>query len=247
MLHWIRRVFVVFCSSFLQRKMQLKFKDRTAAGNLLAQILQDKIRRLNRHKQDPAELLVLGIPRGGAIIAYEVAKILSAAMDLVVTRRLPAPHSEELGIGAIMEDGTSYINHQLVSLLSISRRYIDAEKTSAINEIRRKNALYQKRNVQLKPNIKDKMIILVDDGAASGATIFVALKWIRKYKPRFIIVGLPIGPRETVDLLRKEADMVECILVPENNKFRSVEQFYSEFKQVPDTIVSDIMRKSGHL
>jgi predicted phosphoribosyltransferase len=212
----------------------MKFRDRVDAGNLLAE-------RLAKHGYAPAT--VLGIPRGGVILADIVAKKLAADFDIVIPRKLGAPENEELAIGAVMEDGTSYINRYIVSALRIPQHYIESERVRQAAEIRRRSAAYRKPD--LSYNIADKNVIIVDDGIATGATVIASARWARKQRPLSLTIAVPVAPSQSVEILEQEYDSVIVLHMPHD--FGSVGQFYEEFGPVSDDQVTQIMRSRGLL
>jgi predicted phosphoribosyltransferase len=211
----------------------VKFRDRADAGNQLAE-------RLEKAGYNPA--IVLGIPRGGVILADIVAKRLAADFDIVIPRKLGAPENEELAIGAVMEDGTSYINRYLVNALRISNDYIENEKAHQAAEIKRRAAIYRK---PVGYDIAGKNAILVDDGIATGATVIASARWARKHRPSRLIVAVPVAPPQSVEVLEQEADFVMVLHTPRD--FASVGQFYEEFAPVSDDQVMQVMRSRGLL
>mgnify|MGYP003288435387 CR=1 FL=1 len=212
----------------------MKFRDRIDAGNLLAV-------RLAEHGYTPA--IVLGIPRGGVILADIVAKKLAANFDIVIPRKLGAPENEELAIGAVMEDGTSYINRYIVNALRIPQNYIESERVRQAAEIRRRAAAYRKPG--LSYNIAGKNVIIVDDGIATGATVIASAKWARKQHPLTLTIAVPVAPSQSVEVLEQESDSVIVLHMPYD--FGSVGQFYEEFGPVSDDQVTQIMRSRGLL
>ncbi len=233
----------------ISNKFQLKLKDRAAAANILAEALKDII----KEEQERKDSIVLGIPRGGVIVGDIIARKLSCEFDIIIPRKLRAPHSEELAIGAIMEDGTTYLNDTLVKELEIPQEYIEKEKAYQIQEIKRRSSLYR-RNAEEKEKYKlrnnnNKYVILADDGAATGATIIAAARWIRTNNPTsdMIIVAIPVAPRQTKALLKKEADHVEVITAPSTSNFKSVGQYYQSFEPVTDEQVINIMKRNRNL
>lgn len=206
----------------------MKFRDRADAGNLLAE-------RLAKTAYDPA--IVLGVPRGGIILADIVASKLGADFDIVIPRKLGAPENEELAIGAVMEDGTSYINRYIVNALRISQDYIENEKARQEAEIKRRSAAYRKPGGY---RIAGKNAILVDDGIATGATVIASARWARKQKPSSLTVAVPVAPPQSVEILEQEADSVIVLHTPRD--FSSVGQFYEEFGPVSDDRVMEVMR-----
>jgi predicted phosphoribosyltransferase len=187
---------------------------------------------------------VLGIPRGGVITADIVAKKLSTNnFDIVIPRKLTDMDNKEQAIGAIMEDGTTYLDKELVEELSIPADYIEKEKAYQIEEIRRRSSLYRREGLDYnKIKLNGKTIILVDDGAATGATIIAAARWVKTTQnPRRLIIALPVAPKDTLQLLKGECDAVEVVTSP-SSMFRSVSQYYQSFEPVPDDKVTEIMK-----
>jgi putative phosphoribosyl transferase len=212
----------------------MKFRNRIDAGNLLAE-------RLTEKGYTPA--IILGIPRGGVILADIVAKKLTADFDIVIPRKLGAPENEELAIGAVMEDGTCYINNYIVNALRIPQNYIEIESVRQASEIRRRSAAY--RNPGLKYNIAGKNVILVDDGIATGATVIASARWARKHRPTTLTIAVPVAPAQSVEVLEQDSDSVIVLHMPHD--FGSVGQFYEEFGPVSDEQVTQIMRSRGLL
>jgi Predicted phosphoribosyltransferases len=229
----------------ISRKFQFKFKDRAAAADILGESLKDRVK--NEEEQKTA--IVLGIPRGGVITADIVAKKLSTLLfDIIIPRKLTDPDNKEQAIGAIMEDGTTYIDQQLINDLQISSEYLEKEKLEQIREIKRRTALYH-NNEPIREDfsssfLKDKTIILVDDGAATGATIIAAARWIKKLenKPKRLIIAIPVAPKSTVNLLKKECNTEVEVVISPSSTFHSVEQYHQNFQQIPDEQVIRIMK-----
>lgn len=214
-----------------------KFKDREHAAELLISKLNNEIK-----DEIAKDVVVFGIPRGGVILAYTIYKNRSANyFDIVIPRKLGAPNNKELGIGAIMDKDIVYLNEYVVKALRVSQDYIETEKESQLQEISRRSLLYRPK--QNKYNIKNKTIILVDDGAATGATLVVSARWIRKMNPKRIIIAIPVAPNETVELLKNEVDQVVTILIPPTSNFTSVAQFYDNFEEITDDKVVKIMKE----
>jgi putative phosphoribosyl transferase len=228
----------------LSRKFQLKFKDRVAAGSVLAEILNE---RLKKEKLEES-IFVLGVPRGGVLTADSVARKLSKKafesvdFDLILPRKLTDKDNKEQAIGAVMEDGTTYLDEGLASMLQITSQYLEQEKVEQIEQIRRRNILYSSyRPINQYAHLEEKTVILVDDGAATGSTLIAAAKWLRmKHSPKRLVIAVPVAPKHTVKLLEHECDEVQVVISP--SSFRSVEQFYHDFEQVPDDRVMQILR-----
>jgi putative phosphoribosyl transferase len=226
-------------------KFQLKIKDRESAGNILAETLKDVLR-----KEDRNDTLVLGIPRGGIIIAEIIALKLSCRLDLIISRRLRAPHNGEVAIGSVTEDGTTYLNELVVSELKISQEYVKNEISHQLAEIMRLLHEYVPEDKtfldRIGANCESKTIVIVDDGAATGSTIISTVRSLRKYtNHNQLIVAVPISPKGTVNLLRNEdIDHLELITSPQDSNFGSIEKYYQNFKQVTDKQVLDIIQRS---
>ena len=211
----------------------IMFRNRTEAASRLAERLEES---------DLGSAIVLGIPRGGVIIADIVARNLGADFDIVIPRKLGAPENEELAIGAVMDDGTSYINRYLINALRIPQDYIENEMARQAAEIRRRTSTYRK---PINYHIAQKNAILVDDGIATGSTVIASARWVRKHNPLNLIVAVPLAPPSSVELLEQEADSVIVLEIP--REFSSVGQFYEEFTPVSDDEVIRIMSSRGLL
>ena len=228
----------------LRDKFQLKLRDRITA----ACILSDSLKNIVKKEEERKNSIVLGIPRGGVIIADTIARKLPCEFGIIMTRKLRAPHNEEVAIGAVMEDGTTYLNEVITKELGISHEYIEKEKALQLEDIKRRVSLYYGSTISKDYDInKDKTVILADDGAATGATVIAATRWIRATKkPAKLIVAIPVAPKDTMDLLRREAvDHIEVITAPSTSNFRSVGQYYQSFEPVSDKEVIQITQKNS--
>jgi putative phosphoribosyl transferase len=222
-------------------RIQLKIKNRESAGNILAQILRDVLK--NDARQD---ITIIGIPRGGFVIADIVATKLRCNLDMMISKRLRAPYNEELAVGAVAEDGTLYLNKSLINDLKISDEYINNEASYQLQEIKRLAGKYYHANSFLDGNhimVNDKTIVIVDDGAATGSTILATVTSLKnKYQPKSIIVAVAVSPRSTMDLLKREGlNHLEVVTCPADSNFGSIEQFYQRFDQVDDNQILDII------
>ena len=223
-------------------KFQLKIKNRESAGNILAETLKDVLK--NDARQD---IIVIGLPRGGFVMAEIIATKLSCSLYMMISKRLRAPYNEEVAIGAVAEDGTTYLYKSLIEELKISNEYINNEISYQLREIKRlANMYYQGKETFMSGKditIKDKTIVIVDDGAATGSTIMATVRSLRKtHRPKRIIVAIAVSPKSTVDLLRSGGiDHVEVITSPVDTNFSSIQQFYQNFDQVSDNQVLDII------
>ena len=208
------------------------FRDRVDAGHQLAQQLID-------YKGKP-ETIVLGLPRGGVVTAYEVAQVLDLPLDIVVPRKIGAPHNPELAVAAIAEDGSIIINDQLMNSLGLQLDDLhDLIKTEK-NEAARRMKLYRAGRPPLE--LAGKTVILVDDGIATGATMRAAIASARSRGAKSIVVAVPVAPPESVDEIRPEVDKFICLFVPE--LFLGVGDFYEKFPQTEDQEVIDLMTRS---
>jgi putative phosphoribosyl transferase len=212
-----------------------RFKDREHAADLLTSKLKKELKNENTK-----EITVFGVPRGGVILAYTIYQNkIANYFDIVIPRKLGAPNNKELGIGAIMDKDTVYLNEYVVKALRVPEDYIEREKISQVQEIERRTLLYRPKQEEYV--IENKTIILVDDGAATGSTLVVSARWLRKRKPKKIIIAVPVAPNETVELLKDEVDEVVTILIPPTSTFTSVAQFYDNFEEINDDKVVKIM------
>jgi predicted phosphoribosyltransferase len=222
------------------RSFHIKFKDRTSAGEILANVLADYFKKENKR----APITVLTIPRGGVTVGDAIAsKFNQCEFDIVVPRKLGAPNNPELAIGAVMQDRTAYLNGHVIQTLQVSAEYLESEIDRQVQEIQRRICLYRPAS---KPyNIAGRSVVVVDDGIATGATVMVVIKWIKKYDPASVLVAVPVAPEDTVAELTRVGAKVEVITTP--SSFGSVGQFYDNFSQVTDEEVKEVARKWGLL
>lgn len=222
------------------RSFHIKFKDRTSAGEILANVLADYFKKENKR----APITVLTIPRGGVTVGDAIAsKFNQCEFDIVVPRKLGAPNNPELAIGAVMQDRTAYLNGHVIQTLQVSAEYLESEIDRQVQEIQRRICLYRPAS---KPyNIAGRSVVVVDDGIATGATVMVVIKWIKKYDPASVLVAVPVAPEDTVAELTRVGAKVEVITTP--SSFGSVGQFYENFNQVTDEEVKEVARKWGLL
>lgn len=213
----------------------IKFKDRQTASEVLCSVLKSKLTKMPCN-----EVLILGIPRGGIIVGDIVAKKFGYPFNVVIPRRILAPHNKELSIGAIMKDNTIYFNKILLDTLGINQDYLDVEKKKEIREIEKRETILG-RHVEFD-EINGKNIILVDDGVASGATLIVTSRWVRKFKPKSLTILVPVCPKPILKLLKHEVDQVESILTPTLKNFTSIDSFYQNFKEVEYDELNDILK-----
>jgi putative phosphoribosyl transferase len=207
------------------------YVDRKDAAKALADSL-----RLNLGDKLSAEKpLVLAIPRGGVVLGRDVAKMLGADLDLVVPRKIGAQWNPEFALGAVMHDGTLYLSKDAIRDTGASADYIESEKLRQVKEARRRLAAY--RGGSREPRISGRDVIVVDDGVATGATMIVALRWVKSRGARVVVAATPVAPPSTLALLAQEADYVVCPHSPE--PFHAIGAFYEKFEQVSD---EDVMK-----
>lgn len=207
------------------------FSNRAEAGKILGAKVKEK-----GYGKDS---LVLGIPRGGVVVAKEVAKILKCELDIIIPRKLRSPFNPELAFGAISDDDSLVIDESLVSLLNISQEFIEQEKKTQLEEIKRRRKKYNMD--KLLPDMEGKTVILVDDGIATGATMKAGVISVKKKKPEKIIVAIPVASPQSVEELKEITDEVICLYAPAY--FAAVGQFYTEFSQTSDDEVIEILKK----
>ena len=226
-------------------RFQLKVKDRESAGNILGETLKKIVK-----KEDRNNTIVLGIPRGGIIIAEVIARKLACELDIFIVKRLRSPYNEELAIGAVTEGGTTFLNELIIKELKISQEFIEGEISHQLQEIKRLTQLYNHKNKSsLERNaidFKNKTIVIVDDGAATGSTIIATIRSVRKnMNPKRLIIAVPVSPKATINRLNnEEIDQIEVITSPQNRNFVSIEQYYQNFDQVTDKQVIEIIQRN---
>ncbi len=208
------------------------FKDRKEAGRLLAAALE-----AYRDKN----AVILGIPRGGVVVAREVARGLGAELDVVLSRKLRTPGEEELAMGSVSEDGRVFLNNEVVGELGISAVEIEEETARQLEEIKRRAELL--RRVRPRVPLRGRLVIVTDDGVATGATTQVALRAVRMEQPQKLVAAMPVAPEETILRLAGDADEVLCLRVPPF--FSAVGQFYEQFYPVDVEEVLYLLRSEG--
>jgi predicted phosphoribosyltransferase len=207
------------------------FRDRREAGRLLAA-------KLTAYANRP-DVIVLALPRGGVPVADEVARALGAPLDVFVVRKLGVPGSEELAMGAVATGGVRVLNDQLVNRLGIPDHLIDAVAVREGQELARRERLYRGGRPLL--DVRDRTVILVDDGLATGATMHAAIAALRQLHPARIVVAVPTASPETCEEMRAEVDDVICAITPE--PFQAVGRWYQDFAQTTDEEVQDLLTR----
>jgi putative phosphoribosyl transferase len=208
------------------------FRDRAEAGRILAEKL--------RHYANNQSVVVLALPRGGVPVAYPVAQALRVPLDVFVVRKLGLPGHEELAMGAIASGGMLVLNEEIVSQIPNAERVVAEVAAMEAKELERREALY--RGERPPVDVRQKVVILVDDGAATGATMKAAVVALRKREVAKIVTAVPVGAPETCDELRNLADESICVIEPES--FRAVGQFYRDFSPTTDEEVRELLARA---
>lgn len=207
------------------------FRDRRDAGRQLANALEKW-----RSRDD---VLVLGIPRGGVMVAAEIAQALNAPLDVVIAHKLGAPGNPELAIGAVAADGALYLNDDVIHELRIPPAFIERERTDQLQEIQRREELYRQGRAPCQ--ITDHVVIVADDGIATGATTIAAMRALRQQHPARLVLAAPVAPAVMVKPLSAECDEAVILRAPE--AFIAVGWFYEFFGQVSDRDVLAVMSR----
>ncbi len=201
----------------------MPFKNRVEAGRELAQSLL---------KYQPMHPIVLALPRGGVPVAAEVARALHASLDLVLVRKIGLPGHDELAMGAIVDGGTPITvrNEDVIESAGVTEPEFAEVRDRELAEIERRRARYI--GARPRADVRDRVVIVVDDGIATGATMRAGLQALRRRGPKMLIVAVPVGPADTMAALRDEAD--EAICLEEYEFFGAIGAYYSDFRQVSD-------------
>lgn len=210
-----------------------RFRDRTDAGRVLAELLR-------HHAGDP-RVLVLALPRGGVPVGYEIARALGAPLDVFVVRKLGVPGHEELALGAIASGNLLVLNDDVVHALRLTRDVIDAIAAEEGRELERRETAYRGTRPRIDPS--GKVIIIVDDGLATGATMRAAVRALRDKGADLLIVAVPAAAPQTCAELQMEVDEIVCAITPE--PFDAVGLWYEDFSQTTDAEVQDLLERAG--
>ena len=210
----------------------MAFSNRSDAGRRLAKALS---------KYEGSNTVVLALPRGGVPVAAEVAAALNAPLDLVLVRKIGVPVQPELAMGAVVDGAAPIIvrNDEVIELTGTTAREFDEACARELAEIERRRQLYIGERARVE--IAGHVVILIDDGIATGTTTRAALQAIRKRKPKELVLAVPVAPPETIRQLRQEADTLICLETPEN--FGAIGYFYRDFRQVSDREVIEILNR----
>jgi predicted phosphoribosyltransferase len=208
------------------------FRDRHEAGQILAEKLHEYC--------DRPDVLILALPRGGVPVAFEVAIALDAPLDVFVVRKLGVPWHRELAMGAIASGGVRVVNEDVVRSLGISDDIIDEVTEVELHELERREAAY--RDGRPRPEIRGKVVILVDDGLATGSTMRAAVEAVLRLEPKRVVVAVPVGASDTCRELKEQADDVVCVQTPE--PLFGVGSWYEDFSQTTDDEVRELLTEA---
>lgn len=213
------------------------FRNRIDAAKQLAERLYWLKNEIQENK---SSVVIVAVPRGGVVIGNIIASQLGAKLDLVVSRKIGAPFNPELAIGAVMPDGSYFLN-DVAEMMNVSQDYIESQIEKEVKEIDRRLIEFR-GDREYYNELEDKIVVLVDDGIATGATILASAKWIKdKHNCKQLIIAVPLAPGEILEDLKRVADKVIVLHTPE--PFGAVGRFYHDFNQVSDDEVKEMMKK----
>jgi putative phosphoribosyl transferase len=211
--------------------LELPFRDRAEAGRLLGAQLAGR--------DFPKDSMVLALPRGGVPVAFEVARALGLPLDVIVVRKLGVPWQPELAMGAIASGGVRVLDEPLIRMEGISQEDVEAVAGREEQEAERREQLYRAGRPSLE--LRNRTVILVDDGLATGSTMRAAVKCVKSLQPSAVIVAVPVASWQACAHIREEAGECICLAVPE--PFRAVGEWYQDFRQTSDAEVRDLLRQ----
>jgi len=212
--------------------MRDKFRDRMAAGQLLSE-------KLARYASQ-SKVIVLGLPRGGVPVAFEVAQALHVPLDVFVVRKLGTPGRCELAMGAIATGGVRVLNEEVVRALGIPMETIEAVTEEEKQELKRRELAYRGREAE--PNVRGKTVILIDDGIATGSTVRAAVRALVAQDPARLVLAVPIVAASTYRELQSEVDEIVALMTPK--RFYGVGEWYEDFSQTSDAEVTDLLQRA---
>jgi len=212
----------------------MTYVDRFDAGRALVEAFPAEVHL-------DASALILGVARGGVPVAAEVAAAFGAELDVAIARKIGAPGNPEFAIGAVAEGGAGLIDDAAVVALRIDDAYVREATQRALEEVRRRGRRY--RGGRPPAEITHRTVVVVDDGVATGSTLIAVLRSVRAGNPARLVCAVPVGPPDTIERLRSEADVVVCPLQPRS--FRAVGLWYDDFRQLSDEDVISYLAKSG--
>ena len=211
--------------------LELPFRDRAEAGRLLGAQLTGR--------NFPTDSIVLALPRGGVPVAFEVARTLGLPLDVIVVRKLGVPWQPELAMGAIASGGIRVLDQQLIRMEGISQADVEAIATREGEEAERREQLYRAGRPPLE--LRNRTVVLVDDGLATGSTMLAAVKCVKSLQPSAVIVAVPVASRQACARLRHVDEECVCLALPD--RFGAVGQWYQDFRETSDAEVRDLLRR----
>jgi putative phosphoribosyl transferase len=211
----------------------LRFRDRIEAGRLLGRELAARFVHVD-------DAIVLALPRGGVPVGYEVAKALGAPLDVFIVRKLGVPGHEELAMGAIASSGVRVLNRDVLDYARVTQQQLDAVAAREERELARREAEYRGNRAPL--DVRDRTVIIVDDGLATGSTMRAAVQSLRAMEPERVIVAVPVGAAQTCEDFREIADEIVCLRTPE--PFEAVGLWYDDFTQTTDAEVHALLSRN---
>jgi len=213
----------------------MTFDNRADAGRQLAKRLEGYARQ--------ADMLVLGVPRGGVVVAFEVAVALGAPLDVFLSRKLGVPGQTELAFGAVSARGGRYLDEYILRTAAISTEQVEWITSEVRKELDRRAIVYRQGRSPL--NVLGKTVLLVDDGVATGASVYAAIQALRQVLPARLVLAVPVAPAPAWEWLRTVVDEIVCLDLPE--RFVAVGEFYRDFAQVEDAEVVRLLERAGSM
>lgn len=214
---------------------EMRFKDRTEAGQRLAEQLSPYAGR--------RDVVVLALPRGGVPVGFEIARALHAPLDILLVRKLGVPGHEEYAMGSIAEGGVCILMNDVITHLNIPQAAVEEVIARKRKELALRAELY--RNHRAPIPLKNRIVIVVDDGLATGATMIAALQIVHASKPARIIVAVPVAANESLKQVQQHADDLVCLLIPD--RFHAVGWWYETFEQTSDDQVMQLLNEAAHM
>ena len=218
----------------------MRYVDRAEAGRSLAAHVADALAPLSQTVQETIPL-ILGVPRGGVIVAAPIADLVGGELDVALARKIGAPHNPELAIGAVGESGDPFLSPDIIRSLGVTDEFITAATEQARGELVRRAGLY--RGDLPAPAVAGRLVVVVDDGIATGATLRATLRAVRSQSPASLVCAVPVGPPSSVAGVTADVDVMVCPLRP--RWFRAVGEWYETFGQTSDTEVIATLRRSS--
>ncbi|MFQ5823157.1 MAG: phosphoribosyltransferase [bacterium] len=206
------------------------FENRQEAGKLIAKKL------IHLKENNP---IILGLPRGGVIVAHEIAQAIGSNLDVIVARKLGAPDNPELAIGAVTENGRVQLNQDIIESLDLSEEYIEKETQKQLEEIKQRVQVYRK--VRARVPLEGQVVVITDDGVATGATVKAAILSVRTENPEKLVLAVPVGAEDTLEELERIVD--ELVYLKKPPLIGGVGQFYRDFSQIEDMVVVSILKE----